>query len=39
VMMLWPCCFGTHNGFLPIIRFQLTEEWRATYGRRYLALC
>ena len=35
VERLCPCCSATHNGFLPIIRFQLTEEWRATYGRRY----
>jgi hypothetical protein len=24
----------SHSGFLPVIRFQLTEECRAVYGRR-----
>ena len=26
---LWPCCFATHNGFLPTIKFQVTDECRA----------
>jgi hypothetical protein len=26
---LWPCCSATHRKFFPIIRFQLTDEWRA----------
>jgi hypothetical protein len=26
VVMLCPCCFAIHNGLLPIIRFQLTEQ-------------
>jgi hypothetical protein len=25
-----PFCLATQTGFFPIIRFQLTEEWRAT---------
>jgi hypothetical protein len=29
VCTLCPCCFATHSGFLPIIRFQLTHECRA----------
>ena len=35
VQMLCPCCLATHSGFPPAMRFQLTEEWRAVYGRRY----
>jgi len=30
----WPCSFATSNGLRPIIRFQLTEVWRAMYGLR-----
>jgi hypothetical protein len=26
---LWPCCREHHSGFLPIMRCQLTHEWRA----------
>jgi hypothetical protein len=36
VVTLWPCCSETQSGLLPIIRFQLTEVWRAQYGRRNL---
>jgi len=34
VVMLWPCCLATHSGFRPIMRSQLTDEWRAQYGFR-----
>jgi len=29
VVMVCPCCFATHSGLLPLIRFQLTDECRA----------
>ena len=34
VVTLWPCCLATHSGFWPIMRSQLTDEWRAQYGFR-----
>ena len=34
VVMLWPCCLATHSGLWPIMRSQLTDEWRAQYGFR-----
>jgi len=36
VVKLWPCCCETQSGFLPTIKFQLTDVWRAQYGRRNL---
>jgi hypothetical protein len=29
VVKLWPCWRETKSGFLPIIKFQLTDVWRA----------
>ncbi len=35
VVSRWPCSLATNSGLRPIIRFQLTEVWRAMYGLRY----